>query len=124
MSKINVNQVIFGKESVQDKINAKAIKKDNKIYFNYNCENYIVEILDDKVILNKSSDNSDIILIFELYKKNNSIYKINEPNVLISLETFTKELIIDVNGIRVIYDLKMNGEYSDTFTYNLTWEVE
>jgi hypothetical protein len=39
----------------------------------------------------------------------------------IKLESKTKKLIINDHNIEVEYDLFMNGEFSDSFKYELEW---
>lgn len=61
--------------------------------------------------------------MFQLGKKVKTEFVINNPKMVIELETETHNLKINKDGIEVEYLLKMNGEHSDKFNYKLTWEV-
>ena len=51
----------------------------------------------------------------------NSKYVIKDMGIEIKLESKTKNLIINDNKIMVEYDLFMNGEFSDSFKYEVEW---
>lgn len=123
MSKIKVKSLIYSNEGEREEMVASAIKNDNKIYFKINDANFFIELLPHQLVLVKEDNDKRMKLFFEQNKRLRGECTVYEPSVMINIETFTKVLKINDDGIEVLYELKMNGEYSDTFTYQLTWEV-
>lgn len=121
MSKIMINGNIFSsndKEYIKD---IKAIKKDNTITYSKDGTKVKIQLLDNKVLLERENDNMKLNLEFEESKKLVSKYVIKDLNLNIKIETKTNRLIIDKNIIKAQYDLFMNGEFSDNFIFELEW---
>ena len=121
MSKIMINGNIFSsndKEYIKD---IKAIKKDNTITYSKDGIKVKIQLLDNKVLLERENDNMKLNLEFEENKKLVSKYVIKDLNLNIKIETKTNRLIIDKNIIKAQYDLFMNGEFSDNFIFELEW---
>ena len=121
MSKIMINGNVFSsndKEYIKD---IKAIKKDNTITYSKDGIKVKIQLLDNKVLLERENDNMKLNLEFEESKKLVSKYVIKDLNLNIKIETKTNRLIIDKNMIKVQYDLFMNGEFSDNFIFELEW---
>ena len=121
MSKIMINGNIFSsndKEYIKD---IKAIKKDNTITYSKDGIKVKIQLLDNKVLLERENDNMKLNLEFEESKKLVSKYVIKDLNLNIKIETKTNRLIIDKNMIKAQYDLFMNGEFSDNFIFELGW---
>ena len=121
MSKIMINGNIFSsndKEYIKD---IKAIKKDNTITYSKDGIKVKIQLLDNKVLLERENDNMKLNLEFEENKKLVSKYVIKDLNLNIKIETKTNRLIIDKNMIKAQYDLFMNGEFSDNFIFELEW---
>ena len=98
------------------------ISKDNsKITYNYGDINVCISIEKNKVILTRENDEMKITLKFEKNKKTTSYYEIKELKLNIKLTVDTKDLTIKDNSLSTRYDLYLNGEFSDSFTYNLDW---
>lgn len=121
MSKIKINSSISGKESLEYKTSTNGIKNDNMI--TYKDYNSLVNIVLFESIVSIKRENDEMIqtLKFERNKENKTNYFIKELNMDITLKTKTKDLIITKNSINIKYELYMNEEYSDTFTYFLEW---
>ena len=62
-----------------------------------------------------------LTLEFEENKTLTTKYLIKELGISIKVETKTKRLLINNNSFEIEYELFMNGEFSDTFNYNLEW---
>lgn len=121
MSKIMINGNVFSsndKEYIKD---IKAIKKDNTITYSKDGIKVKIQLLDNKVLLERENDNMKLNLEFEENKKLVSKYVIKDLNLNIKIETKTNRLIIDKNMIKAKYDLFMNGEFSDNFIFELEW---
>lgn len=121
MSKIMINGNVFSsndKEYIKD---IKAIKKDNTITYSKDGTKVKIQLLDNKVLLERENDNMKLNLEFEENKKLVSKYVIKDLNLNIKIETKTNRLIIDKNIIKAQYDLFMNGEFSDNFIFELEW---
>ena len=121
MSKIMINGNVFSsndKEYIKD---IKAIKKDNTITYSKDGIKVKIQLLDNKVLLERENDNMKLNLEFEESKKLVSKYVIKDLNLNIKIETKTNRLMIDKNIIKAQYDLFMNGEFSDNFIFELEW---
>lgn len=121
MSKIMINGNVFSsndKEYIKD---IKAIKKDNTITYSKDGIKVKIQLLDNKVLLERENDNMKLNLEFEENKKLVSKYVIKDLSLNIKIETKTNRLIIDKNMIKAQYDLFMNGEFSDNFIFELEW---
>lgn len=121
MSKIMINGNVFSsndKEYIKD---IKAIRKDNTITYSKDGIKVKIQLLDNKVLLERENDNMKLNLEFEESKKLVSKYVIKDLNLNIKIETKTNRLIIDKNMIKAQYDLFMNGEFSDNFIFELEW---
>ena len=101
--------------------NLKAILKDGLITYKKNDVNVSIKIEENSVILIRENDEMKITLKFEKDKKTNSFYEIKPLNLKIKITVKTKLLIISNNKLSIKYDLYMNGEFSDSFDYNLEW---
>ena len=121
MSKIKINSIVFGKETTKYEISTNGIKKDSIITYKDDNSLVSITILDDIVSIKR--ENNDMIqnLKFEKDKQHLTNYYIKDLNMDIILKTNTNHLIISNNNIRVEYDLFMNDEFSDTFTFALEW---
>lgn len=122
MSKIKINSLVFSNLGKRLEIITKAVKNQNKVYFSDEDDNFVIELLPKRIILNKKDPEKTMVLVFEQGKRLSGTLRFNEPEITLGLETFTKELMIADDGIKVLYELKIGGEYSDTFTYQLKWE--
>lgn len=121
MSKIIINSRISSKNENETLNGIKAVKKDGKIsYIKDNIKVNII-ILDNKVYLERENKDMKINLEFEEDKSLITKYLVKDLNLNIKLETKTKELIIKKDSIKIMYDLFMNDDFSDSFTYDLEW---
>jgi domain of unknown function (DUF1934) len=92
------------------------------VYFSDENDNFVIELLSRRVILNKKDQEKTMMLVFEQGQRLSGTLRFNEPGITLELETYTKELTMNDGGIKILYELKIGGEYSDTFTYQLKWE--
>ena len=121
MSKIIISGTVFSKNESERLTDVKAILKDGKINYKYNGVSVCVILLNHKVVLTRENDDMKLHLEFEENKRLITTYVIKKLGINIKVETKTKELCINNNGFSIKYDLFMNGEFSDTFDYNLEW---
>lgn len=121
MSKIIVNHNI--KSTLENEVikNKKGILKDNTITYNYAGIMISVKIFKNKIFLERENEDVKICLEFEENKSIVTKYVIKDMKLEIKLESKTKKLIINDHNIEVEYDLFMNGEFSDSFKYEVEW---
>ena len=104
MSKIIVNHNIKSTSSLEVVKDKKGILKDNIITYNHDGAMIKLKLLENKIFFERENKDVKIYLEFE---KNKSI--------------ITKYIIINDNNLMIEYDLFMNGEFSDSFKYELEW---
>ncbi len=121
MSKIIVNHNIKSTLENEEIKNKKGILKDNTIIYNYAGIMISVKIFKNKVFLERENEDVKICLEFEENKSIVTKYVIKDMKLEIKLESKTKKLIINDHNIEVEYDLFMNGEFSDSFKYEVEW---
>ena len=98
------------------KLDTNGIKTNNKIIYKENNITVTILIFNNKIEMNRSSDEYDINLLFELNTTTNSTYSFNGTNKKFTLLTYTKKLIIKDNKINIDYNLEGNN-----FSYSLEW---
>lgn len=121
MSKIKINSVVLGKETAKYEISTNGIKKDNIITYKDDSSLVNITVQDDTVSIKRENNEMIQNLKFEKYKQNLTNYYIKDLKMDVILKTITKNLKISNNNIRIEYDLFMNDEFSDTFTFALEW---
>ena len=120
MSKIIINSNVFSKNEEERLTSVLAILKDGKINYK-NGINVCITLLKDKIILVRENDDMKLTLEFENNKTLTTKYIIKQLGIEVRVETKTKRLIINNNGFEIEYELFMNGEFSDSFNYDLEW---
>ena len=121
MSKIIVNHNIKSTSSLEVVKDKKEILKDNIITYNHDGAMIKLKLLENKIFFERENNDVKIYLEFEKNKSIITKYVIKDMGIEIKLESKTKNLIINDNKIMVEYDLFMNGEFSDSFKYEVEW---
>ena len=121
MSKIIVNHNIKSTSSLEVVKYKKGILKDNIITYNHDGVMIKLKLLENKIFFERENKDVKIYLEFEKNKSIITKYVIKDIGIEIKLESKTKNLIINDNKIMVEYDLFMNGEFSDSFKYEVEW---
>lgn len=121
MSKIMINGGVFSKNDEELIDNVKAVYKDNVIAYNLNGITVKITTFPDKLLITRENDDMELNLEFEENKRLVSKYLIKDLGLNVKVETKTKKLIMNDNNLKVEYDLFMNEEFSDSFTFNLEW---
>ena len=121
MSKIIVNHNIKSTSSTEVVKDKKGILKDNIITYNHYGAMIKLKLLENKIFFERENKDVKIYLEFEKNKSIITKYIIKDLKIEIKLETKTKNIIINDNNIIIEYDLFMNGEFSDSFKYELEW---
>ena len=121
MSKIMINGGVFSKNDGELIDNVKAVYKDNVIAYNLNGITVKITTFPDKLLITRENDDMKLNLEFEENKRLVSKYLIKDLGLNVKVETKTKKLIMNDNNLKVEYDLFMNEEFSDSFTFNLEW---
>ena len=105
MSKIMINGGVFSKNDEELIDNVKAVYKDNVIAYNLNGITIKITTFPDKLLITRENDDMKLNLEFEENKRLVSKYLIKDLGL----------------NVKVEYDLFMNEEFSDSFTFNLEW---
>lgn len=121
MSKIMINGRVFSKNDEELIDGVKAVYKDNVIAYNLNGITIKITTFPDKLLITRENDDMKLNLEFEENKRLVSKYLIKDLGLNVKVETKTKKLIMNDNNLKVEYDLFMNEEFSDSFTFNLEW---
>ena len=121
MSKVIINSKVYSSNEKETIIEVKGILKDNKISYFYDEVMVNINILKDKVFLQRESTNMKLNLEFQLNKTLKTNYFLKDLNLEFIVETKTKILDIKNESIKIEYDLFINDEFSDSFTYILEW---
>lgn len=121
MSKIIVNHNIKSTSSTEVVKDKKGILKDNIITYNHDGAMIKLKLLENKIFFERENEDIKIYLEFEKNKSIITKYIIKDLKIEIKLETKTKNIIINDNNLMIEYDLFMNGEFSDSFEYELEW---
>ena len=141
MSKIIVNHNIKSTLENEEIKNKKGILKDNTITYNYAGIMISVKIFKNKVFLERENEDVKICLEFEENKSIVTKYvikdmKLDTPEIIkqgtrygVKLKAVAPSIHmirVDVestfdHNIEVEYDLFMNGEFSDSFKYEVEW---
>lgn len=121
MSKIMINGGVFSKNDEELIDNVKAVYKDNVIAYNLNGITIKITTFPDRLLITRENDDMKLNLEFEENKRLVSKYLIKDLGLNVKVETKTKKLIMNDNNLKVEYDLFMNEEFSDSFTFNLEW---
>ncbi|MBR3199154.1 MAG: DUF1934 family protein [Bacilli bacterium] len=94
----------------------------NKNTITYNDNNIITKIILDNIITIERKE--EYTLIIKMKEGINLEGKYITKYGNLKVETFTKEIKKEKNKIKIIYDLKVNNEYIDTFTYKLEYSID
>lgn len=121
MPKIIINSSVKSNNDEEILTNLKAILKDGLITYKKDGVNVSINIKDSSVILIRENEEMKITLEFKKNKRTNSFYDIKTLKLRIKVTVETKELVINSNSLSIKYDLYLNGEFSDSFNYNLEW---
>lgn len=119
MSKIKIKSKLNSKNNNYS-YNGAGIKNKNTIIYNDN--NVITKITIDNII--KIIRKSEYTLTIRIKKGVNLEGKYITNYGTLKVETYTKELIIKTNYLKAIYELRINNEYIDTFTYILEYSID
>lgn len=121
MAKVIIKYKISSKKENVIKDKTKGIKKDNII--TYKEDETTVSILLEKGIISieRENDKMHLNLKFEENKSYVTDYLIKDLGFNFKVDTRTKKLMISENKISILYELYINGEYSDSFNFNLEW---
>lgn len=117
--KINIKASLKNKEGTHI-FEGKAIK--NKNIITYKDENILTKIIIDDTITIERNGEYEIILNLKKGIKLKGSYITKYGSI--SIETHAKEIIKEKNTLKIIYDLAVNNEYVDTFTYYCEYSID
>lgn len=119
MTKINIKTKI--ENSNETKIyEGSAIKNRNTL--TYKDNNVITKIIDDEIITIERKAEYEIIMKLKEGKIIKGSYNTKYGNI--KLETKAKEIIRTDKSLKIVYDLFINNEYVDTFTYYYEYSID
>lgn len=114
MSKINIEATLKNKNEMHT-FKGKGIKRNNQII--YNDENIQTKITLDNIVTIERKSDYNLKINLKKGIKLPGTYITNYGTL--NIETHATTLIQKNNEIEITYKLKVNGDYIDTFTYNL-----
>lgn len=114
--KINIKSILKNiTEKTKDENSSKAIKEKNKITYQIDDFKYIIKIISKKeIIMNRSNEDLECTIYFELNKIKSSIYTLKKEGYTIEIDIKTTYLKITDNKIEIHYtviDSNTNYEY-------------
>ena len=116
---------------IKIKSNLKS-KNENHQYKGYGLKNKNVIIYNDSNIITKITIDN----IITIERKEEYFLEINLKEGInlegkyitkygnLKVESYTKEIKKEKNYLKIVYDLKINNEYVDTFTYILEYSID
>ena len=121
MAKVIIKYKISSKNEKELKGRVNGIKNNNII--TYKDTDSIVNILleKEKISIKRENDKMRLDLIIEEKKSNITDYFIKDLGFNFKVDAKTKKFLIKENKLSITYELYINGEYSDTFNYELEW---
>ncbi|MEG0022039.1 MAG: DUF1934 family protein [Bacilli bacterium] len=124
MSKIKLCTELVNKtENEVFKTETNGIIESNKIKYNDNGITVVITLNTDKIIINRRSEEYDIILPLTLNEKQNGEYKVKQLGTL-NLEVVTKKLEINEKKIEIEYSMILNKTSKTDFFYKIEYEKE
>ena len=119
LTKIKIKANLKNKNE-NHKYEGKGIKNKNVI--TYNDQNVITKVIFDNIITVERKKDYFLKIYFKEGINLEGEYITNYGKL--KVDVYTKKLNIEKNNLKVIYDLKINNEYIDTFTYNLKYSID
>ncbi|MEG0909308.1 MAG: DUF1934 family protein [Bacilli bacterium] len=124
MSKIKLCTELVNKtENEVFKTETNGIIESNKIKYNDNGITVVITLNTDKIIINRRSEEYDIILPLTLNEKQNGEYKVKQLGTL-NLEVVTKKLEINEKKIEIEYSMILDKTSKTDFFYKIEYEKE
>lgn len=117
--KIDIKTTLKNKEGIHS-FKGKAIK--NKNIITYQDQKVLTKIKLDDIVTIERKDEYIIDLHFKKGIKLKGSYNTKYGNI--DIETQTKDIIKKENTLEIIYDLIINNEYIDTFTYYCEYSID
>lgn len=120
MSKVNIKTTLKSKNE-NKKYEGKAIKEKNKITYIEDKIKTIILNIEDMVTIERIRD-YHLKINLKKHHKLKGTYKSKYGNL--NIETYTKDIKIEKNKVKIKYDLYINAHLIDTFTYNLEYSID
>ena len=120
MNKCYIDYNIKNNDEIIKKKDIQAIYKKNKnIRFMDDDSLFNITLNNDKLILEKETNDSQIIFEFIENKKTQTKYYIKDLDFYIDTEIKTNLLEIDESNIMVEYELWLSNEYTGKYKYEI-----
>ena len=119
MSKIDIFATLKSKEEMA-RYKGKGIKNKNKIIYIEDNTKTVIN-LEDIITIERKKDYY-LKINLKKHKKLKGEYITHYGNL--KIETYTKDIKINQNKIKVTYDLYINEQLIDTFIYNLEYSID
>ena len=117
--KINIKTSLKNKEGTHT-FKGKAIK--NKNIITYKDENVLTKIKIEDIITIERNNEYKIIINIKKGIKLKGSYTTKYGNI--NIETTAKEKKKEKNTLKIVYDLTVNDEYIDTFSYYCEYSID
>ena len=121
MSKIKIKGFIKSKNGNNTFIEEDAIKRENSIIYNKKDTNINILLEENKIIIKRKNKLFNNSLEFIKNEVTKSKYYINSYDKYFNIKIFTKILDINSNILKIKYDLYIENEKQDEYTFELNW---
>ena len=125
MKKVYIDYKIKNNDEILKKENLEAVYKVNEyLKIKDTDENINISFNNGNIIMERDSNESNIIFNFVLNEETESKYFIKNLNFYIDTKIKTNHLQIEEDKIIIEYDLWLSDEYSGNFKYEIVLKEE
>ena len=122
MAKINVKAVLHNiTEDAYFNNDVIGIKENNKIKYIDNKIIVVIEKIDNKILLKRSNDEYEIVMLFDLDNETTGRYVINNLGEF-KLNVITNKLILEDDFIEIDYQMILDGKEKTEFNYKIEYK--
>ena len=121
MSRIKINVFISSKNGNNTYIEKDAIRKENSVIYMHDDIKTVILFEEDKVAIKRENEEFSNFLEFIQNKQTDSKYYINSYDKYLNMKIYTKFLYIGDNSLKIKYDLYLEDEKKDEYTFELKW---
>ena len=119
MSKIKIKSII---KSSDGEFSYEGFGIKNKNVFTYNDDGLLTKVIIDDIVTIERRKDYEIVLKYGEGKKLKGFYKTKYG--CFKIETITKNIEKNKKSLKIVYDLIINDEFTDTFTFYFEYSID